>query len=175
MPGDGRFDGVGQTQLPQPNALIVGRQVVRRGSRQKAPRQHLHHVASRQLRGERAAHHGSPAAQHTDGKAFQVRLAEQPFLGGAAGAAQRVALAHTELGRVKLLFHAPRQRQVKVVSSQQQVLADCGSLKLHLAIDHADPNQAEVGRAAANVANQDQVAIRQLSSASACSGRSQRT
>src|SRR6266404_8720480 len=42
------------------------------------------------------------------------------------------------------------------------MLADRGSLKLHLAIDEASANQAEISRATADVADQNQFAIAEV-------------
>src|ERR1019366_7558440 len=59
----------------------------------------------------------------------------------------------------ELLFHTAGQGEIEIVSAEQKVLADGGSLKLQLAFDQASAPQAEVGRAAADVADQNQFAI----------------
>ncbi len=51
------------------------------------------------------------------------------------------------------------QGKIEIVAAEQKVLADGGSLKLQLAVDQASAHQAEVGRAAADVADQNQFAI----------------
>ena len=86
MFGDRRLTGIRQTQFTQTNSPVVDRQVVRRGEWQEAAQDSEHLVAG-QFRGARAAHKISTAAQNTDGKAIKVRLAQQTFLGGAAGPA----------------------------------------------------------------------------------------
>ena len=62
----------------------------------------------------------------------------------------------------ELLFHAAGQGKIEIVAAEQKVLADGGSLKLQLAIDQASAHQAEVGRAAADVADQNQFAIAEV-------------
>ena len=54
------------------------------------------------------------------------------------------------------------QGKIEIVAAEQKVLADGGSLKLQLAVDQASAHQAEVGRAAADVADQDQFAISEV-------------
>ena len=54
------------------------------------------------------------------------------------------------------------QGKIEIVAAEQKVLADGGSLKLQLAVDQASAHQAEVGRAAADVADQNQFAIPEM-------------
>jgi hypothetical protein len=68
-------------------------------------------------------------------------------------------LAEAELGSVKFLFDTPRQRQIEVVSSQQQVLANRDALKLHLLVGEANSNQAEIRGAATHITNQNQLTV----------------
>jgi hypothetical protein len=72
-------------------------------------------------------------------------------------------LSQCQLDVLELLFHAAGQGKIEIIAAQQKVLADGGSLKLQLAIDQASANQAEVGRAASDVANQNQFAIDEVS------------
>ena len=58
------------------------------------------------------------------------------------------------------------QGEIEIVAAEQKVLADGGSLKLQLAVDEASAHQAEVGRAAADVADQNQFAIAEVFSCS---------
>ena len=57
---------------------------------------------------------------------------------------QSVTLAEAEFRSMEFFFHVPRQGQVEIVSSQKQVLANCDAFELHLLVDEADANQAEV-------------------------------
>ena len=63
----------------------------------------------------------------------------------------------------QFLFHAAGQGEIEIVAAEQKVLADGGSLKLQLAVDRVSAHQAEVGRAAADVADQNQFAIAEAS------------
>src|SRR5258706_95353 len=66
----------------------------------------------------------------------------------------------------ELLSHEARQGKIEIIAAEQKVLANGGSLKLQLAVDRASAHQAEVGRAAANVADQNQFAIGRVFSVS---------
>ena len=55
------------------------------------------------------------------------------------------------------------QRQIEIVAAEDQVVADGHAVELHLAaFAAADANQREIGRAAADVADQDFLAGRDL-------------
>ena len=56
------------------------------------------------------------------------------------------------------LLQQTRERQVHVVAAEQDVLADGHALKRELAVLLGDGDQGEVGRAAADVADEDEVA-----------------
>ena len=59
----------------------------------------------------------------------------------------------------KPLFQVVGQGQIEVVAAQDQVIADCHAVELDLAaVAAADANQGEVGRAAADVADEDLLA-----------------
>ena len=60
----------------------------------------------------------------------------------------------------------PRERQVHVVAAEQDVIADRDALEREIAVVFADENQAEVGRAAADVAHEHEIADAELSGAS---------
>ena len=62
----------------------------------------------------------------------------------------------------EFVFHAATQCEIEIVAAEQKVLADGGALKLQLAVDHASAHQAEVGRAAADVADQNQFAVAEI-------------
>ena len=63
----------------------------------------------------------------------------------------------------KLLFDAADQGEIEIVATEQKVFADGGSLKLQLAIHQSSPYQAEVGRPTADVADQNQFTIAEIS------------
>ena len=71
-------------------------------------------------------------------------------------------MSQSELNVVELLFDAPGEGEIEIVTAEQKVLAYGGALKLMLAINQTDTDQAEVGRAAADVADQNQIAIAEV-------------
>ena len=77
-------------------------------------------------------------------------------------AAQCITLSQSELDIVELLFHAAGEGEIEIVTTEQKVLAYGGALKLMLAINQTDTDQAEVSRAAADVADQNQIAIAEV-------------
>ena len=83
----------------------------------------------------------------------QGRIAEQTLFGRAAAAAQSVTLAQGERGALQLFLHAAREGEIEVVSAQQDVVADGGAFEVQLAVRAAGADQAEVGGAAADVAD----------------------
>ena len=60
------------------------------------------------------------------------------------------------------------QRQIHVVAAEQDVLADADALELQVAVDIGDGDQAEIGGAAADVADEDDVARRHQRRATPC-------
>ena len=81
------------------------------------------------------------------------------LLGGAAGSTQGIALSQRELNISKLLFDVVRQGRIEIVATEQEMLADGGTLKLQLAVHPASAHQAEVACTAADIAYQNQVAV----------------
>ena len=67
---------------------------------------------------------------------------------------------------LETLLQQAREREVHVVAAEQDVLADGDALERELAIRARHGDQAEVGRAAADVADEDQVADRRRGGAS---------
>ena len=61
-------------------------------------------------------------------------------------------------GGLEPLLQQAREREVHVVAAEQDVLADRDALEGEVAVALGDGDQAEVGRAAADVADEDQVA-----------------
>ena len=86
---------------------------------------------------------------------------KQAFLGGRTRDAQGMTLTQAQLG-IELLFDAAGQREIEILASQQQVLADGGALEFDVAALHVRTHQAEVGGAASDVANQNQLAVAQV-------------
>ncbi len=60
------------------------------------------------------------------------------------------------------LLHQARERQIHVVAAEQDVIANRDALEREIAVVLADQDQAEVGRAAADVAHEHEIAGAQL-------------
>ena len=58
----------------------------------------------------------------------------------------------------ELRFHCPREREIHVVAAQQDVFADGDAFQAKLAVFFGDGDQGEVGGAAADIDDEDQVA-----------------
>ena len=89
---------------------------------------------------------------------------QQRLLGRAAGMPQGDRLPRVEVGRpvsAKSPGHVVGQGQVHVVAADQQVVAHGDPLEHQLALFFATLDQRQVGRAAADVADQQRVAHRQ--------------
>ena len=87
---------------------------------------------------------------------------EQVLFRGRAFSAQHLALGERQPARAgELLLDQCREREIEVVAAEEQVLADRNPLEDELAIVDQRPNQAEVGRASADVADEDQGAVRE--------------
>ena len=114
-----------------------------------------------------AAHQPRAAAQQRDRRLFRCVMGQQHFLGSAAAVHQlRQAAGRQRRARraAHARFHGMRQRQVHVVAPQHQVVAHAdarqagraaGGIKFHV-------DQAQVGGAAAHVADQHAARLRQF-------------
>ena len=72
-----------------------------------------------------------------------------------------MTLTQTEF-RGELLFNAARQREVEILASEQEVLADGGALKFDVSPLDVGPYEAEVRGATSDVANQHELAVSQV-------------
>ena len=106
-----------------------------------------------------AADQSRARAGQSDRQPFRGIGPEQRFLDGAAGPHQHGPLPGLQLA--DLLLDVLGQRQVEIVAAEDQVVADGHAMELDFApFAAADANQREIGRAAADVANQDLLARR---------------
>src|SRR6185295_1613619 len=105
----------------------------------------------RQLRRQAAADDAAAAAEDRDPDAVEIRLGEEPLFRRTALPAQRLPLRQRQLRRPapELLLDEHCEREVEIVSSEEQMLADCDALERQLAAFAGRPDQAEVRGAAA--------------------------
>ena len=85
-------------------------------------------------------------------------FAQQLFLGRPAGEPERAPLLGVEPRAPQLLLDVVGQGEVDVVAAEHQVIADGDAAETRAGRRLDDGDQAEVGRAAADVADQDQLA-----------------
>ena len=88
----------------------------------------------------------------------RLLIAQQLFLGRPAGEPQGAPLLGVEPRAAELLLDVMRQREVDVVAAEHQVIADGDAAEARAGRRLDDRDQAEIGRAAADVADQDQLA-----------------
>ena len=67
-----------------------------------------------------------------------------------------------ESGTPSLRFHQPGQREIEIVAAQQQVLAHGGAREVDQVAFARHADQAEIAGAAADVADQHDLAVEQL-------------
>ena len=160
MARDRRVGGIRKPDLGEPDATAPCRQVGRCTPRQESVEQDAREHLARQFRLDRSADHLRAAPQHGDRGRVLLGVGEEGLLGRSAGVPERNTLHGIEP------FHPLRQRgghgigqgEVHVVAAEQDVLADGqpGQGEVAPLVGHRD--QGEVGRPAADVADQDDIA-----------------
>ncbi len=90
-----------------------------------------------------------------------MRVIEQLLLGGGALAAQAAALPYGER-HAELTFHQPGEREIQVIAAQQQVFAHRGAREVDQVALARHADQAEIAGAAADVADQHDLTVKQL-------------
>ncbi len=164
---DRRIVRVGQVELGERRTCATGRSVGGHAGEEAVEDERLG-LRARELVVQRAA--DEPAAARGQGNrparacAFGLCVVEQALLGDATGLGERRELSRLETAAIAhARFDAPRQREVHVVAAEQQVIADRVALERGLAVALAgDADQREVGRAAAEIADEHLVADRQV-------------
>ena len=157
---DGGVGGVGETDLGEPGAAAALGEIGWAASRKETIQQDgLQHVA-RELGLDRAPDDLRAAAQHVHDRRVLLGFRKERFLGTPARVEQADALRGVEP------LHAFGQRagnrvgqgQVHVVAAQKDVLAHGQPREHQVAAFVFHGDQGEVGRSAADVADQDDVA-----------------
>ena len=159
MARDRRVLGVGQTELRERGARAAERACVGLDQREKALEQDALEIFARELGVEGPADQLGAATRDGDGRAREVEVAEQLFLGNARGLREGGGLHRVERAAVFLQLRAQpvREREIHVVAAEQDVLTDCDALEGQLAVLLAHGDQREVAGAAADVDDQDGV------------------
>ena len=165
--GDGRVGGVRQAELLQAGAPLRLRPVaeLRSAGRSRRPASRSTSARSTSVRSA-AADHLAAAAEDRDRHACRRcrrsssrSLASRQLATQAAQLPRRRAACRSAASRSRTLIG---EREVHVVAAEQDVVADGDALERQLAALLAHGDQGEVGGAAADVADQDDVADREL-------------
>ena len=157
VPGDRGIARIRQPEFDDA-AARAPRPLVRRDRRKEPVDDDLLDFLSRDLRRTRPADELRPRAEQRDRRGFGRVGAEQLLLGGAAALDELRDLPGRE-PRVRRLpddpsFDEMREREVHVVAAEHQVVAHADARQERLAILHLHFDQREVGRAAADVADE---------------------
>src|ERR1700726_3906502 len=164
MTGHRGIRGIWQPELLQPRLSSSRRHINGGDRREEAVEQRLIQIGALERRGDRSADQPAAFAEDRDWMLGAIRLSEQHLLGDAALMPQGVELP--PIDAVTLVFEAllcdAGQCQIHVVAAEQDVIADRDALEREIAVSLADQNQAEIGRPAADVTYQDEVADTQL-------------
>ena len=101
-----------------------------------------------------------PRPSSVIGRSRRTGISEQRLLRDPRLVPQAVQLPRVHLVPLAFepLLQQTRERQVHVVAAEQDVLADRDALEREIAVPLADGDQAEVGRAAADVADEHEIA-----------------
>ena len=164
MPGNGRIGDERQAKLLQADpGGPLGIFASRHACEETVERDRLD-LRPRQLRLDAAADQLRTAPGDRDRPAVDRRLllAQQLFLGRPARESKCAPLLGVEPRALELFLHMMGQREVDIVTAQHQVIAHRDAAKSWTGRRLDDRDQAEVGRAAADVADQDQLACAHL-------------
>jgi len=154
-----------QADLPEARNPPPGRTIRQPTTRKEPLDQQPAQLRAVHLDRDRRADQLAAPPQHRDriGLAFLFPRLQQGLLGGPAGVPQGDRLPRVEPGALfgEAAGHAVGQRQVHVVAAHQQMIAYRKPPKHQLALLFRDPAERQVGRPAADVADQQPVADRQ--------------
>src|SRR5205807_6801061 len=133
---------------------------IRRTLRKEAFLQDLSDIGARQLALDRTTDYLAAAAEDRYRSSRQLRVAEQRFLRHPATVPEHLHLAGIKLRSFlrERLCGGMSEGQVHVVAAEQDMIADGHTCERQLAVFFTDGDQRKVRGAAANIANQDDVA-----------------
>ena len=155
--GHGRIGSVGQAEFAEAGLLLAG-PVGQRHAGEEAIEQDLARFVALDHHAHAAADQLRSRAGQVEGERFGTAVDQQILLHASAHPDQHRPLVRIEC-TAELLLQVPRQGQVLIVAAQDQVIAYGHPVELDLvsfAAPHAD--QREIGRTAADVADQDLLA-----------------
>ncbi|KGX04687.1 putative molecular chaperone HspA/DnaK domain protein [Burkholderia pseudomallei MSHR640] len=151
---------VRQAELHEARARAAHRPRRRVDGGEEAFEDRLRQLGARELGADRAADQLRAAARHDERHGLRRRIAEQRLLRAAARVGERAQLPGVGLRalRGELARDHVREREIHVVAAEQDMLADRDAMQLEVAVALDDRDQRQVGRAAADVDDEDDVA-----------------
>src|SRR5262249_5730476 len=157
---DGGIGRVRQAQLLKANTAVARRQFIASNFRKKSFYKDLIEVFARQFRLNGATDEFRPLSQQCDWERLCLGRFEQLLLGHSALMPQSLQLPYIDAiaQRFQALLQKARQRQVHVVATQQDVVADGDAFQRQFATLFGNHNKAEISRATADVAHENEVA-----------------
>ena len=158
--GDGRIGLERQAHLAKAGDPLPQRPVGRPAAREEAVDQQLAHAAAIDRHRNRAADQLSPPAEDRNALGFRSGGGQQCLLGRSARVPQGDRLPGIELDALfgETAGHVMGQGQVHVVAAHEQVIADRDPPQHQLALLLGGADERQIGRAAADVADQQRVA-----------------
>ena len=160
MPCHRRVGGIWQAELLQSHRSSSCRHLIGADSRQESVEQHLIEVHPAQRRPDGAADQFRAFSENRHGMLGAIRGGEQRLLRHPALVPQRLQLPGVDAMTIQLepLLNQPREREIHVVAAEQNVIANRHALEREIALVLTDENQAEVRGAAADVADEHEIA-----------------
>src|SRR5690606_4055476 len=115
---------------------------------------------AQQLRLDRPANQTRAFAENRDRLLLRLRVVEKALLRHARLMPERLQLPGIDAVAfaLQLLLQEAGERKIHIVAAEQDVIADGDAPQRQIAVLLRDRDQAEVGRPAADIADQDQVA-----------------
>ena len=160
VPRNRRIGGVGQTDLLKPDSALTRRHLLARRYRKESVEEDAVHVVHREHCRDRAADQFRAAAEERDRPLAFGRVRQKRLFGDARLVPQPVQLPRVDtMARgFEPALQKTREREIHVVAAEQDVIADGDAFERQLAVAFGDGDQAEVRRAAADVAHEHEVA-----------------
>ena len=152
----GRIRRVGQPELLQTHAARASRHLVAPTAGKKPSSEHRVHIVARQRSVIVPPISREPLPSRVTGLfARDASRAASPSRRGTGARGVQLPRVDAMAVRLEPLLQQAREREVHVVAAEQDVIADRDALEREVAVVLADRDQAEVGRAAADVADED--------------------
>ena len=160
MTSDRRICRVRQSELLKPGKAATRRHLIGRDDGKESVPQDGVEILASKLPTDRATDQARAFAEDGYRVGTLPSLREQRFLRDAALVPQRVQLPRIQMVPLfhEALLHDTCEREIHVVATEQNVIADCDTLQRKVAGVLSDQDQTEIGRPPADVAHEEQIA-----------------